>query len=60
MSVKYRVILGFDVIATDVADAEKEVAEMIKAADSLEDLKEELVGFRVMEMADGVKETQSQ
>lgn len=55
MSVNYRVVLGFDVIATDVANAEKEVSELVKAANSLEDLKEDLAGLKVVEMPNGSK-----
>lgn len=53
MATKYRVILGFDVFAVDVSTAEKEVSELIAAADSLEELKEDLVGLKVVEMANG-------
>lgn len=55
MSVNYRVVLGFDVIAVSVSEAEVSVSNLIKAANSLEDLKEDLVGLKVVETPDGSK-----
>lgn len=54
MSVNYRVILGFDVIAVSVLEAEESVSNLIKAANSISDLKEDLVGLRVVELPNGM------
>ena len=61
---KYRVIIGFDVIATDVLDAEAEVSKLIQDATNLGDLKEDMCGLKVVTFAEiqekthGVEKTQ--
>ncbi len=50
---KYRVLLGFDISAVNVAAAETTVATLIMAAQSLDDLKTDMVGFKVVELENG-------
>lgn len=47
MSVKWHVALWVEVIATDVANAEKEVWAVIEKADNLDDIKTECAQYTV-------------
>lgn len=49
---KYRVVLGFEVIATDVSDAENEITKLIRDASGLTDLKEDLFGLKITSYAE--------
>lgn len=54
---KYKAILGFSIIAIDVSTAEKELSAMVAAAKSLEDLKPDLFGLKIVPMFDAAGDT---
>lgn len=53
---KYRVLIGFDVSAVSVIAAETAVSVLIMAAQSLDDLKNDMAGLRVVELENGSKD----